>query len=155
MSDLPAIAQHSLKSVLEDFAFMFCEEVDPLEVDLPEGAFFKASITFRGPRAGALALFATIDFCRQVHANILGMDPEDDDASEASESDAIKELLNVTCGQFLEELSGPDALYDLGVPAIETLSREQVREAAESLEMVCLIVEDHPVILSAVSEDHE
>ena len=57
-----------------------------------------------------------------VSANMLGTDEDSDDASEAS-IDALKEALNIFCGNLLTEMAGEEPVFDLGTPQVlESLS---------------------------------
>lgn len=78
-------------------------------------------IGFAGPTPGTLELAAPESFGALLAANMLGCDPSDADAS-ARAVDAIKELINVTCGAMLSRLTGGQGHgYEMSLPAVEPL----------------------------------
>jgi hypothetical protein len=54
-------------------------------------------------------------------ANLLGVDPEDDNAATQCE-DATKEFMNIVCGQLVTALHGPDDVYVLSIPITTELA---------------------------------
>ncbi|MFH0878953.1 MAG: chemotaxis protein CheX, partial [Lentisphaerota bacterium] len=108
------MAEQAFCDVLERFAFMFSEPLPAQELKPPETDFCRATIGFDGPRKGTLAIGASAEVCEMLAANILGMEPRMINR-EAGE-DSFKEVLNVTCGEFLEHLAGPESVFDLTVP---------------------------------------
>lgn len=105
----------ALCRVLEDFAFMFGEKAHPGELPPLRESGYRAGIGFRGPFAGALTLAAPRAAAAEIAANVLGLDVDDPVAGLRGE-DALKELLDIACGQFLTALAGEDATFDLSVP---------------------------------------
>jgi CheY-specific phosphatase CheX len=136
-----------LSGVLERFAFVFVEASD----GDPGIAGFKdrllqAAIMFRGKAEGAIALSAPAALCKEMAANILGMDPEeaDDDAGE----DALKEIVNVICGEMMPVLFGEKEVVDLTVPALCRIDSGKWQELAADPGTVKLWVEDQPILAS-------
>jgi CheY-specific phosphatase CheX len=82
-----------------------------------------ATVAFRGPFTGILAISVARDILDELAANMLGIDS--DELSEAHRSDALKELLSAVCGNLLPRLAGREAVFDVmaaelapeGVPA--------------------------------------
>ncbi len=132
--------------VLEDLAFMFGEPVEKSE--LPRGApgYIQAKMTFSGEMAGALSLSVPADMCPVIAANVLGMEPEDAQANEKS-LDALKEVLNVVCGQILTGIAGDEPIFDLSVPETDSLSADGWKTLLGSADSVGFILEDLPVVL--------
>jgi len=64
-----------------------------------------ASITFSGPARGTLQLHAGDGLLPLITANMIGMDNPD----EALQLDALGELANIICGQFLPALDSVSA----------------------------------------------
>ena len=94
--------EQSLTDVLERFAFMFAEPQSLSELAPPSSDLCRATIRFTGPRCGALSLISGVDVGEQLAANILGLEPRL--INREAGDDSFKELLNVTCGEFLERL---------------------------------------------------
>ena len=99
--------------VLADLAFMFTEEQqsDPVA----DYDWLETRIGFRGPDCGNLHFRCPAQFCVQLAANLLGIDPKDDDAVGVSH-DAAKEFINVVCGHFVTSMYGTEKVFDLSIP---------------------------------------
>jgi len=69
---------------------------------------------FSGPRTGALGVATTPTLARQMAANLFSLEPAAVTAAQAE--DALKELLNVACGDYLHELEGNEPIYDSPYP---------------------------------------
>jgi hypothetical protein len=58
--------------------------------------------------------------------NVLGMEAEE--LSPEHARDALKELVNVTCGELLVALSGKKTVFNLSVPVIEKIDAACVKK---------------------------
>lgn len=150
MENIRPLLGQVFANVLEKFAFMFSEPVTPADFFMDAPPFYRASISFNGPHRGALAIAASGKFCALLSANILG--EEEGNAPENQALDSLKELLNVTCGEFLEKLSGPQVIYNLSVPSAASLTQEQMQALADSDKAILLLVDNAPVILEGEIE---
>jgi hypothetical protein len=114
-----------LTETLENFAFLFSESVDQ-ESAWPDGVpCMRATIAFRGEgHQGELALVIPVALCREMAANILGIDQEE--ATDSTADDAVKELTNVVAGGFAARNFGKSVVFDLGAPESEILSSDEV-----------------------------
>lgn len=99
--------------VLANLAFMFTDE-DIIEPD-PGHVWLETTITYQGPKEGTLRFRCPRDFASLLAANLLGIDPEDQDAATQCE-DAVKEFMNIVCGQLVTALHGEDDVYNLSIP---------------------------------------
>ena len=106
--------------VLANLAFMFSDEDDDSAASAGD-TWLQTEITYHGPQCGTLCLWCTRGFSVQLAANLLGIDPEDDDAEEAA-NDAIKEFMNIVCGQYITAIHGTDAVFDLTIPTLGELA---------------------------------
>lgn len=131
--------------VLEQLAFMFA---DPPEDELPpaEAGLARASMTFQGPFSGALTLTVPRDMAPVLAANVLGLEPDDELVLQAP-YDALKELLNVTCGNVLTTIAGDEPIFDLSVPTIEELPEDADWGLDGAPNTVACLVDDFPVVL--------
>lgn len=104
--------------VLADLAFMFTDE-EPGELTLG-GEWLETTIGYTGCHTGVLRLRCTRVFSIQLAANLLGLDPEDID-TKRSAHDAVKEFMNIVCGQFITAAYGTEEVFDLTIPQVVEL----------------------------------
>ncbi len=126
------------EDVLGKLAFMFSytDEEPAEEIDAPDGAVI-ASVSFKGIFDGKLELLVSPGILPDLAGNMLGLD--DETAAPEEQYDAIKELVNVICGNLLPELAGKQAIFKVGVPHI----CEENRSIGEKpLAAVRMMVED-------------
>jgi hypothetical protein len=110
-------AGQSLVDSAETMAF-----VSLVPAELPCGVPSEAllvSIAFTGPFAGRVELLAPEAFGALLAANMLGCEPSDPDAAGRA-VDALKELMNVTCGDLLRKI-GQAGGFEMGLPRVEKL----------------------------------
>jgi CheY-specific phosphatase CheX len=140
--------------VLEKMAFMFGERVE--KEDLPQIAaeYVQVKMTFTGPLRGGLALAVPSDMRAEFAANVLGMEP-DDEFVEKRASDALKEVLNVTCGHMLTTLVGEEPVFDLSIPTLSSINKVECSALLSEPETLCFLVDDHPVLLRLLVEGKE
>lgn len=104
--------------VLEDAAFILAT---PLEIPPPIPPHWDAlgvHLDFCGPFSGHCELWASLEMAKIMAANMLGMTASAPDAQEMC-CDALKESLNILCGNLLTELAGADPVFDLGTPVTQ------------------------------------
>ena len=142
-----ALLSRVFAEVLEQMAFMFADAADADEPPPPPESPLLAHMTFRGAMSGKLSLAVAADMCPEIAANLLGTEPEEG-ADPKISRDALKELLNVTCGHVLTALAGDEPVFDLTVPQVEELSEEAWTVMATAAETAALLVDDRPVLLS-------
>lgn len=99
--------------VLANAAFLFAEEGEAGLI--PDDPWLETRIGYRGPFRGELKLLCPRAFATLLAANLLGIEAEDDDAKSKAE-DAVGELLNIICGQFITTVYGSSAIFDLSIP---------------------------------------
>ncbi|MBN1764665.1 MAG: chemotaxis protein CheX [Sedimentisphaerales bacterium] len=74
---------------------------------------------FKGPISGRIELLADQELIRMAAANIIGAEPDEEIPRERG-VDALKEILNTTCGVLLTRLAqSPADLFDITVPESE------------------------------------
>ena len=86
------------------------------------------------------------EMCPELAANVLGLD-EDDEKVEEKARDALKELLNVSCGNILTELAGTEPVFDLSVPIVSDIGLDVWEDLKNNEDFVSLIVDDYPALL--------
>jgi chemotaxis protein CheY-P-specific phosphatase CheC len=109
-----------LSRVFEEFAFLFPVAVPKKELGEPPARSIEAKITFSGPHTGSLCMVLPRSVCTEVAANVLGTDP-DDHMAQDRQQDAVRELLNIVCGQFLTQLYDDRMIFDLAPPSSRDL----------------------------------
>lgn len=119
------------EGVLERLAFIFSfpeEDRPPLEGPGTVGA----RVAFCGPFSGVLDLRVGRDICPELAGNMLGVEPEE--TTPEQRDDAVKELLNVICGNLLPAIAGKRAVFNVDSPVIlpETPTGEPASRLAEA-----------------------
>ncbi|MFP4501515.1 MAG: chemotaxis protein CheX [Candidatus Hydrogenedentota bacterium] len=135
-------------STAEGFAFMFCE---PFEGDTPppvRGPCLQVQMSFEGPVAGTLTLAVPESLCPEIAANALGIELDGEEGA-CGMHDTIKELLNVTCGQFLTAYVGKEPVFDLSVPSVAPLGDADWAALCADPGTAVLVMEEEPVLLHA------
>jgi CheY-specific phosphatase CheX len=142
------------KQVFEAMAFTF--EMPGQEAPAGGEAMLRATVAFNGPVHGALVVNLPQAMLPALVANMLGED-EGAELSEQQQYDGLGELANVICGNIVQALAGPQAVFALDSPWIESTpapagppgSGATVTTARLSLESgwveLVLCVEDGPV----------
>ena len=143
--DITPVLEQALSDILEKSAFMFSEKVDGQMPDFGDAPCACVSIRFDGPVHGILHLASPSSFGIQVAANTLGEDSATIPTDQAA--DAMKELLNVICGKFLELYSGTSAIYNLSIPTLTTMTPAEVLVLARSPGSAVFMVDDAPVLV--------
>ena len=141
-----------IAGVLQELTFMFADPADEDDTVAPDEECIKAKISFKGPVSGDLGLVFPRSLCFELIANILGLEQED--ISEPSDAeDALKELLNVVCGQFLTTTFGSGLLFDLSIPAVEMIDRKAWERQQAEPDTTVILVEDEPVLFDLSMSD--
>lgn len=133
--------------VLLNFAFLFGDEFPKDEIEVDEADYLKITVTFSGDRKGTLGIATTTDLCSVLTANVLGEDPDDYEILDENTSDALEELLNVVCGQFLTAAFGEEPVIDLSPPAASRISEAEWKNLVDNEETVSFMVEDVPALI--------
>ncbi len=109
--DTTNIVTEAISQALEKMAFLDAEAFDE-ESEAPS-VIITADIDFSGPVNGTIRMVAGVDFAQTLAENISGMF----DLTEEQCADAVKELVNVTCGLVLPMIASSEAdVFDLTVP---------------------------------------
>ncbi len=115
--------ENAVISVLNDMASTRASVIKPENLPRFDHALIHAHITFEGPSSGELGLLMDPGFAADLASRILGMD-ESGDLLQDMVLDAVKELLNVVCGQFLTQRFGYEPAFTLGVPRVFPLGAQ-------------------------------
>ena len=135
-------------SIFEDFAFMFVEEAIDFEPHSP-GECLRAEIEFKSfSRKGYLEVVAPLEFCDETAENILGTNIEE--LPENAGENALKELLNISCGYFLAEKFGTDEIFDLSIPKTTPVSENDWNLISQKRRHATFLVDESPVLVRFV-----
>ncbi len=103
------------EDVLGKLTFVFSfpdDDRPPLDPD----AAVSASVSFDGPFSGTLFLTVTAPMLPELTGNMLGV--EEGETTVEQQEDALKELINVICGNFLPRFAGKQAIFHVAPPRI-------------------------------------
>jgi len=138
--------------VFESLSFMFGEAIDLDEVDSESETFINVSISYKGNRAGAVFFIVSDKTAKILAYNILGIDENEEDLPSESYMDALKELLNIICGQFITAMFGDEPVFDLTVPETKIISLDEWQESIDSGNFLALNVDDEPILIKSIIE---
>lgn len=137
--------------VFRQTAFLFPEPAEyPDGIPATEGTVYGISLAVSGDGKGDVSLFVTEALCRELAANVLGEDPNENDSLEKA-LDAAKETLNIIAGQYLLRAFGNKALFNLSAPQVIEVTPEQAA-AVTGIDRACGTVDGHPLIAAAAVE---
>jgi len=144
-----ALMMQVFSSVFENFAFMFVED-DPEEEEVgAQGPFLQAEISFKSKDvAGVMEIAAPVGFCNELAENILG--DEGADIPEGAGENALKEVLNVSCGYLLAEKFGTEEVFDLSIPKIRGGAEKQWHALLEGGAYDVFLIDEAPLLARLV-----
>lgn len=149
--EMPTLAEQmrcladALLSVLEQVCFMFGERLE--ERSQAHDSVHEAvqtTMQFSGHRKGTVSLTVPTEMCMELAANVMGVDPDEVHGLENAE-DALKEVLNVTCGSLLTAMFGFEPVFDLSIPEVSEIGAHEWRNLGNFMGMVPLTVDEYPV----------
>jgi len=111
---------------LEKLAFMFAFPGD--EGDWSEDSMLAGKISFTGPFSGIMVMTISKEVLQELTVNMLGLD-DGEETAEKNRSDALKETLNVICGNLLPAIVGDGLFFDIGVPEVLPSDKHLKRNA--------------------------
>jgi len=101
----------------EGLAFMFGFPEDDASAVSNEDMIF-AQVDFEGAFSGRVVLAVSRSPVEELTANMLGLEDEETDVSPEDQADALRETLNVICGNLLPAIGGKDTVFDIHSPEI-------------------------------------
>ena len=134
-----------LSEVLANLAFMFTD--DESAEPSPDDRWLETTISYRGPAKGTFRFRCPKNFSQLLAANLLGVDPQDEDAESKGE-DAVKEFMNILCGQLVTSLHGTDDVFDLSIPQSNEVPKTPDLSVEDGPELATLSVEGYRVELA-------
>ena len=137
--------------VVEQLTFMFGEPAPKAGVLDCDGEYVLAQLTFTGDVKGTLSLAVPSDCVPEIAANILGLEPEEMEASSMA-PDSLGEMLNVICGHVIMAIAGKGADFRLGAPSVEPATPEFLASCVEDENWLGFLLEENMVLLGLVTE---
>jgi CheY-specific phosphatase CheX len=101
---------------LESLALMFLVPEDEAARPLPS-CNRRVAVTFTGPFDGELTLAASDGLLPELAANMLGLENGCNPTLEQQE-DALRELVNVVCGNLLPAIAGKEPVFHISAPVV-------------------------------------
>ena len=132
--------------ILERTAFMFGEITEISEVSEIAPESVHASIAFKGEIEGKIEIVAPCDFCTELAANMLGTDPNDD-VAERRGIDSLRELLNITCGNFVTAVTGNRSVTDIRVASTRIIPSSACNELMQESGWTAIMVDENPILV--------
>lgn len=102
---------------LEQLAFIFSFPDDMNADAIWDEETTGCHVTYSGPSQGDLLLIISNAAMPELASNMLGMDEEEAPPVD-QQKDALKEVLNVICGNLLPKIGGTEAVFDIQAPEI-------------------------------------
>ena len=137
-----------LEEVLEQLAFMFGKVVDKEEIFTENEKYLHVTMEFKGAQTGDVGIAISAWLGVVLASNILGIDEGEEVALDKS-ADALKELLNIVCGQLLTTVYGEEPVFDLTVPELVELDKVEWMNLVDSPETIVMMVEGVPMVAHA------
>ena len=104
------------EDVLEKLAFIFSFPEDERE-NMDYGVAIGARVSFAGPFTGTLVMAVSAEALPELAGNMLGLE-DDEETTLEQQQDALKELINVVCGNLLPAISGKQSVFNVNPPEI-------------------------------------
>lgn len=134
-----------MADTLEQFAFLFSETGEEDDILSRSDSYLQADIAFEGGgEKGLLRVAAPEELCREMAANILGLDDSEIPAEAAI--DAIKELANVLVGSLTAQRFGTNVCCSLKTPSAHSVNSAQVKALAAAPGALLMNVEEKGVV---------
>lgn len=130
-----------VSDAMEKLAFMFFIPDMPRE-PIPFQNAVAAQVSFTGVFSGRLAMVITEPALTELAANMLGIDG--DEVEQEHLNDALRESVNIICGNWLPVEGGDEAVFNIGPPKI-----------LDSSEAAAALTGQPPSVLEKMSVDEE
>jgi chemotaxis protein CheX len=132
----------------EGLAFMFGFPEEEETADSGE-SMVVTRVGFQGPFSGRMIMAVTRQTVQELTENMLGLDDGEAEISPDDQADALKETINVICGNLLPAIAGKDAVFDIQPPEIlEDASSFEKTPHGEFMSVAKLSIDDEPCHLS-------
>ena len=112
--------------VLEKIAFVFSSREEERD-NLDAASALTVKVNFCGLFNGMVLMAVSVHILPEITGNMLGIEDSEETTVE-QQQDAVKELINVICGNLLPAVAGKSMVFSVDTPEIvtagETLSKD-------------------------------
>lgn len=133
---IKAVMSRVVIETLEQLAFLFSSSED--EIDLLTPNSMAVNVTFSGPFSGQLTMKMSKLVVLELTANMLGIDEEG--ITHDQQSDALKETINIICGNLLPAIAGDQAIFNINAPMI--IDGEDIKEPENAFSKAYFLIDD-------------
>lgn len=127
MKTLSSRLSRTALSTFEELGFV-CPDEEMTEAQAEVELACGARVAFSGPVSGWVEILASRDVIRTVATNMLGPEMAEE---ESVQRDALGEIANVICGNFVPSLGDPTDVFDLSAPQVWDVAGEVSAAAVE------------------------
>ncbi|MEA1996024.1 MAG: chemotaxis protein CheX [Gemmatimonadota bacterium] len=138
-------------SVLETMTFIMADIITVDEIVNDPGPCLEARMSFSGEKKGHVLITTQYGLGEELALNMLGTEKKE--LSDREVKDALREILNMTCGQYLTGRFGQDPVFDLTVPEVREIDINTWQEQAKSEDYLLIDAEGHQMMASIKAED--
>ncbi len=131
---------HVAEDVLEKIAFIFSFPEDDRD-NLDYSGAVAAKVSFSGLFNGSVILAVSNQVLKMLTGNMLGLD-DDEETLPDQQHDALKELINVICGNLLPAVAGRQIVFNVDTPKIISENEDIIEDGVEPLGIARLSIED-------------
>lgn len=143
---LTEVAQTTFEKMAFIFSMMEPDEDEELSEDISQ-----VHVDFSGPFSGTLLMQLDSDILPELSSNMLGID---DDTPVDQQHDALKEMINVICGNLLPAIGGAKAIFNINAPELDTNGdSKSERNGKKLISEVTIALEDGNCMLSLFLDD--
>lgn len=135
----------ALGSVIKSMAALPAEIVDHGEIPAINAPLLHAHIGFTGEHAGEIGLLLDPALAALLAQRILGVESPDLLLEDMIE-DAVNEVLNIVCGQFLSMAFGETPVFSLTVPHAFPLGVLASRAILQNPQVTAFMVDGHTLL---------
>jgi chemotaxis protein CheY-P-specific phosphatase CheC len=143
-TDTPQLAAVVLE-LLGDLAFMVSDD-EPGRG--PAGrTWMQGEISYEGRASGRLRCWCTREFGVRLAANLLGIEVADA-AAQLAAQDAVREFMNVLCGQVVTAWHGTEGVFRLAIPAVSDCAQEPPRQGSDRQRLCRFSIEGEVLVVA-------
>jgi hypothetical protein len=144
MTDIKPVELLALE-MFEKLGFMLGDVAEKGSFDPGSAGWLRGSITFSGGRTGFVTIYVQKHAGTILAANILGSESENEVTPEEI-MDAIKEFLNVFCGNVLTLVYGNVLVFNMGIPEVSETTGDAVKRDLNREDAGFITADGQPVI---------
>lgn len=132
----------SVLSVFTEMTGVPIQIVEPSSIAPFETPMLNARISFSGPRSGDLGLLVEPPLAGLISSRMIGIDQSEALIQDMID-DAVKEMLNVVCGQFLTQMFGHRPVFSLSIPLVLSLGARVCNTLLQTTPISAFSAEGH------------